>query len=181
MPAGWIHSVTTKEDSIVIGGNFICLETMNMHVKVFKMEKKLKISETYRFPYFLTFCEWVSLHLEKEILNPECHILELKDQSIFQLQIENARILVDFLLNENKDSNSTIARSVDSTIKKENNELSKKVKVKKSNVAGNIVLDSRGKTAYYDDNANLLLSKENISSALKFLAEYILKPHTKNE
>ncbi|PVU85410.1 hypothetical protein BB559_003536 [Furculomyces boomerangus] len=69
MPAGWIHAVTTLEDSIVFGGNFIVLETMQMHIKIYKMEERLGIKDVYRLPYFVTLCEWTILFLEKFMKN----------------------------------------------------------------------------------------------------------------
>ncbi|PVU92361.1 hypothetical protein BB561_003877 [Smittium simulii] len=67
IPGGWIHAVSTLKDTIVIGGNFLMLETMGIHINVYKMESRMNVSETYRLPYFLSICEWITLNIEKNL------------------------------------------------------------------------------------------------------------------
>lgn len=52
IPSGWIHSVYTPEDSIVIGGNFITLNDMELQLKIVEIEKLTKVPAKFRFPMF---------------------------------------------------------------------------------------------------------------------------------
>ncbi|RVX67359.1 hypothetical protein B0A52_09140 [Exophiala mesophila] len=52
IPAGWIHSVWTPEDSLVIGGNFLTRIDYEMQLKVVNVEKLTKVAAKFRYPYF---------------------------------------------------------------------------------------------------------------------------------
>lgn len=52
IPAGWIHSVWTPEDSLVIGGNFLTRLDYEMQLKVSNVEKLTKVAPKFRYPYF---------------------------------------------------------------------------------------------------------------------------------
>ncbi|EXJ76391.1 uncharacterized protein A1O5_00899 [Cladophialophora psammophila CBS 110553] len=52
IPAGWIHSVWTPEDSLVIGGNYLTRLDYDMQCKVVNIEKVTKVAPKFRYPYF---------------------------------------------------------------------------------------------------------------------------------
>lgn len=52
IPSGWIHSVYTPEDTIVIGGNFLTLMNIPMHLRINDVEKETHVPQRFRFPLF---------------------------------------------------------------------------------------------------------------------------------
>lgn len=52
IPSGWIHSVHTPKDSVIVGGNFLTLRDVPMHLKIYNIEKETKVPSRYRFPMF---------------------------------------------------------------------------------------------------------------------------------
>ncbi|GBL51052.1 hypothetical_protein [Candidozyma auris] len=52
IPSGWIHSVYTPEDSVIIGGNYLTLKDIPMHLKIYNIEKATGVPSRYRFPKF---------------------------------------------------------------------------------------------------------------------------------
>ena len=52
IPAGWIHSVWTPEDSLVIGGNFLTRYDLDMQLKIVNVEKNNGTAPSYRYPQF---------------------------------------------------------------------------------------------------------------------------------
>ena len=52
IPAGWIHSVWTPEDSLVIGGNFLSRLDYELQFKVVQVEKATHVAPSFRYPYF---------------------------------------------------------------------------------------------------------------------------------
>jgi F-box and leucine-rich repeat protein 10/11 len=52
IPAGWIHSVWTPEDSLVIGGNFLTKIDYDAQFKVATIEKNTHVAATFRYPFF---------------------------------------------------------------------------------------------------------------------------------
>ena len=52
IPAGWIHSVWTPEDSLVIGGNFLTPIDYELQLKVAQVEKATKVAAKFRYPFF---------------------------------------------------------------------------------------------------------------------------------
>uniref|UniRef100_A0A1I7ZBJ5 JmjC domain-containing protein n=1 Tax=Steinernema glaseri TaxID=37863 RepID=A0A1I7ZBJ5_9BILA len=52
IPSGWIHCVYTPEDSLVFGGNFMHSFSVGMQLRVPKLERRLKITKKYRYPFF---------------------------------------------------------------------------------------------------------------------------------
>ncbi|EXJ91308.1 hypothetical protein A1O1_04418 [Capronia coronata CBS 617.96] len=52
IPAGWIHSVWTPEDTLVIGGNFLTRLDYELQLKVANVEKVTKVAPKFRYPYF---------------------------------------------------------------------------------------------------------------------------------
>ena len=52
IPSGWIHSVWTPEDSLVIGGNFLTRLHYSMQLRVVEIERTCKVPLKYRYPFF---------------------------------------------------------------------------------------------------------------------------------
>ena len=52
IPAGWIHSVWTPEDSLVIGGNFLTHTDYELQFKVANVEKNTNVGLSFRYPFF---------------------------------------------------------------------------------------------------------------------------------
>lgn len=52
LPSGWIHSVYTSKDSLVIGGNFLTIYSIPTHLKIFDIERLIKVPEKYKLPNF---------------------------------------------------------------------------------------------------------------------------------
>lgn len=52
IPSGWIHAVYTPEDSLVIGGNFLTLMDLPMHLHIYEIEKVTRVPAKFRFPMF---------------------------------------------------------------------------------------------------------------------------------
>ena len=54
IPAGWIHAVYTREDSIALGGNFMqgCGNGMTMQLRINDIETRTQVKSEYTFPYF---------------------------------------------------------------------------------------------------------------------------------
>jgi len=52
IPAGWIHSVYTFEDSLVFGGNFLNSYSILRQLQVYGIETRSSVHKIYRFPYF---------------------------------------------------------------------------------------------------------------------------------
>ncbi|OBA19268.1 Clavaminate synthase-like protein [Metschnikowia bicuspidata var. bicuspidata NRRL YB-4993] len=52
IPSGWIHSVYTPHDAVIIGGNYLTLRDLNMHLKIYDIERRTRVPSKYRFPMF---------------------------------------------------------------------------------------------------------------------------------
>lgn len=52
IPSGWIHSVWTPENSLVIGGNFLTRMHYGMQIAVNEIEKNTNVARKFRYPYF---------------------------------------------------------------------------------------------------------------------------------
>ena len=52
IPTGWIHAVYTPVHSIVFGGNFLHSLNIQLQLRVFELESRLKDPPKYRFPSF---------------------------------------------------------------------------------------------------------------------------------
>lgn len=71
IPSGWIHAVYTPQDSIVIGGNFLTLMDIQMHLKISQIEKSTNVPAKYRFPKFnkvLWLTSWYYLNHKGQYL-----------------------------------------------------------------------------------------------------------------
>ena len=52
IPTGWIHAVLTTEDSLVFGGNFLHSLNIQLQLKVFEIEERMRIPRKFRFPSY---------------------------------------------------------------------------------------------------------------------------------
>ncbi|KAI9282676.1 hypothetical protein BY458DRAFT_496958 [Sporodiniella umbellata] len=52
IPTGWIHSVYTNQDAIVIGGNFLHSLNTATQLRVYQIEQATQIPSKFRFPYY---------------------------------------------------------------------------------------------------------------------------------
>ncbi|KAJ3334069.1 JmjC domain-containing histone demethylation protein 1 [Blyttiomyces sp. JEL0837] len=69
IPTGWIHSVYTPKDSVVIGGNFLHGLNIGTQLAVYDIEVKTKVPAKFRYPYYLQM-QWYAakyyLHVLKK-------------------------------------------------------------------------------------------------------------------
>lgn len=71
IPSGWIHSVYTPEDAVIIGGNYLTLRDLPMHLKIYDIEKRTRVPSKYRFPVFnkvLWLTSWYYFNHKDEFL-----------------------------------------------------------------------------------------------------------------
>ena len=52
IPTGWIHAVLTTEDSLVFGGNFLHSLNIQLQLKVFEIEERLRVPRKFRYPSY---------------------------------------------------------------------------------------------------------------------------------
>lgn len=52
IPSGWIHSVYTPCDTVVVGGNYLTFRDIPMHLKIYDLERRTGVPGKYRFPKF---------------------------------------------------------------------------------------------------------------------------------
>lgn len=63
LPSMWIHAVYTKEDSIIIGGNFLNLLSLESHLQTYKIEVATKVNDQFKFPNFVKFVWLIAFYL----------------------------------------------------------------------------------------------------------------------
>ncbi|KAJ1989263.1 JmjC domain-containing histone demethylation protein 1 [Coemansia spiralis] len=73
IPAGWIHAVFTPVDTLVIGGNFLVMQSLNTHIGVYKLEARTRVPVRYRFPFFLKLCRYTAELLSRKWLKMGAH------------------------------------------------------------------------------------------------------------
>ncbi|KRT83807.1 PHD finger motif containing protein [Oryctes borbonicus] len=75
IPTGWIHAVLTPIDSLVFGGNFLHSLNIPMQLQIYEIEKKIKTTEKFLYPFFETIHWFAAERLLKQItqLNIEGH------------------------------------------------------------------------------------------------------------
>mmetsp|Transcript_12920 Transcript_12920/g.47251 ORF Transcript_12920/g.47251 Transcript_12920/m.47251 type:complete len:884 (-) Transcript_12920:46-2697(-) len=56
LPGGWPHAVSTAEDSIVVGGNFLSSLQLDEQIEVWNMEERLEVQPKFRFPRYQQVC-----------------------------------------------------------------------------------------------------------------------------
>ena len=81
IPAGWIHSVWTPEDSLVIGGNYLTRIDYELQLKVVNIEKLTKVPQKFRYPLFQKVMWFTLLKYLEEDPVPEEVLLDFEDDS----------------------------------------------------------------------------------------------------
>ena len=76
IPAGWIHSVWTPCDSLVIGGNFLTRYDLDAQIKVTQIEKATHVAPSFRYPFFQKVMWYTMLKYLEEDPPPESVIHE---------------------------------------------------------------------------------------------------------
>ena len=56
IPGGWPHAVYTPEDSLVVGGNFVHAANLGLQCLVWRIEDRLSVEASYRYPNFKALC-----------------------------------------------------------------------------------------------------------------------------
>ena len=52
IPSGWIHAVFTPVDSLVFGGNFIHEHSLEMQLRIYKLEFRMRVDKKFKFPCY---------------------------------------------------------------------------------------------------------------------------------
>ncbi|KAJ2046492.1 JmjC domain-containing histone demethylation protein 1 [Coemansia sp. S16] len=110
IPAGWIHAVFTPVDTIVIGGNFMAMQSLNAHIGTYKLEARTKVPVRYRFPFFIKLCRYMT-----ELLAKRWAKLAARDKAKWTLdELEGAFVLATFLESKliGDDCDADIAKAV---------------------------------------------------------------------
>lgn len=63
LPSMWIHAVYTKQDSIIIGGNFLNLLSLESHLQTYKIEVATRVNDQFKFPNFVKFVWLIAYYL----------------------------------------------------------------------------------------------------------------------
>ncbi|KAJ2306190.1 JmjC domain-containing histone demethylation protein 1 [Coemansia sp. RSA 2705] len=93
IPAGWIHAVFTPADTVVIGGNFLVMQSLNAHVGAYKLEARTRVAVRYRFPFFLKLCRYMA-----ELLARKWCKLDARAKARWTVdELEGAFVLAAFL------------------------------------------------------------------------------------
>ncbi|KAK6460280.1 hypothetical protein DFJ63DRAFT_290820 [Scheffersomyces coipomensis] len=98
IPSGWIHSVFTPEDSIVIGGNYLTLKDMKTQLKISNIERDTKVPPKFKFPMFnkvLWLTSWYYLNHKQEYvrdLHPEVKSEVIQDDNSLEYTVLSSLI-----------------------------------------------------------------------------------------
>lgn len=74
--SGWIHAVYTPKDSLVFGGNFLHRYSNEMQLKIYKLERKMKVGADYRFPNY----QKLMWHVARDFLMECTKLLQQRHQ-----------------------------------------------------------------------------------------------------
>ncbi|KAM9467333.1 lysine-specific demethylase 7A isoform 1-T1 [Clarias gariepinus] len=92
LPPGWIHAVLTSQDCMAFGGNFLHNLNIDMQLKCYEMERRLKTPDLFKFPYF----EAITWYVAKNLLKTLKELREEKRQPQEYL-IEGVKALISAL------------------------------------------------------------------------------------
>ncbi|KAI8850252.1 hypothetical protein BC829DRAFT_389608 [Chytridium lagenaria] len=107
IPTGWIHSVYTPKDSIVIGGNFLHGLDIGTQLDIFQIENKTGVPLKFRFPYYVKM-QWFAAKTYFQLLRAGSRTLS-------KWELDGLNRLVTFLqeeLNSIADESSTSDRKL---------------------------------------------------------------------
>ncbi|KAJ3108839.1 JmjC domain-containing histone demethylation protein 1 [Phlyctochytrium planicorne] len=99
IPTGWIHSVYTPANSIVIGGNFLHGLNIGTQLDIFKIENRTLVPQKFRFPYFVKM-QW---YAAKTYLS----LLRTNPESLSKWELDGLLQLANFLQEELDTANET--------------------------------------------------------------------------
>ena len=95
IPSGWIHAVYTPKDSLVFGGNFVHMHSLEMQLTIFRLEKKMRVGKDYKFPYYqklMWFVAWDFLKQRDDLMvqlrdkkDGKNNVLLGREQQVIQL------------------------------------------------------------------------------------------------
>ncbi|KAI9284588.1 hypothetical protein BC943DRAFT_56026 [Umbelopsis sp. AD052] len=92
IPSGWIHSVFTPEDSIVIGGNFLQGYAIEQQLNIYELEDRTSVPQKFRFPYFLRM-NWYAAEKYGRLLQEH-------PEQVSTVELRGLKRLADYLLSE---------------------------------------------------------------------------------
>ncbi|GAB5592786.1 JmjC domain-containing histone demethylation protein 1 [Umbelopsis nana] len=92
IPSGWIHSVFTPEDSIVIGGNFLQGFAIEQQLNMYDLEDRTNVPQKFRFPYFMRM-NWYAAEKYRGIVRDH-------PERLSRYELEGLRKLAQYLLAE---------------------------------------------------------------------------------
>ena len=113
IPAGWIHAVYTPEYSLVLGGNFLTSEMAKMQLKIYEMEKRLKVAEKLRFPFF----EEINIFMASKLVNGLKR--SSKESEKYAKQVATIRVIYDQLRRWQRDGAASLSDPESHTLLKE--------------------------------------------------------------
>jgi F-box/leucine-rich repeat protein 10/11 len=64
LPSMWIHAVYTLEDSLIIGGNYLNLLSLENHLKTYQVEVATRVNDQFKFPNFVKFVWLIAYYLQ---------------------------------------------------------------------------------------------------------------------
>ncbi|KAJ2956101.1 hypothetical protein NQZ79_g7998 [Umbelopsis isabellina] len=115
IPSGWIHSVFTPEDSIVIGGNFLQGFGIEKQLNVYDLEERTNVPQKFRFPYFMRM-NWFAAqkyqnllqgkqqhlahHLSTQTATINTGVNTENSSDVSTLELRGLRKLANYLLSE---------------------------------------------------------------------------------
>lgn len=70
LPSMWIHAVYTEQDSVIVGGNYLNLLSLQNHLQTYKIEIDTKVDEQFRFPNFVKFVWLIAYYLMGRTASP---------------------------------------------------------------------------------------------------------------
>lgn len=82
IPSGWIHSVHTPKDAVIIGGNYLTLRDIPMHLNIYNIERDTRVPSKYRFPMFnkvLWLTSWYYFNHRDEFLEDTANVAFKQD------------------------------------------------------------------------------------------------------
>ena len=97
LPGGWFHAVSTPEDSIVIGGNFVCPLHFENILHVIEIEKKLKVKADFQYPQHQKLMYYAAGQLLGKIRKAQSSRQQLWCKGISEWEIQGLPYLIKYL------------------------------------------------------------------------------------
>eukprot|EP00890_Picochlorum_soloecismus_P006256 jgi/Picsp_1/6631/NSC_03974-R1_domain-containing histone demethylation protein 1 len=97
LPGGWFHAVSTPEDSIVVGGNFVCPLHYENIFHVIEIEKKLRVKADFQYPQHQKLIYYAAGQLLGKIRKAQSSRQQLWCKGISKWEIEGFPYLIKYL------------------------------------------------------------------------------------